>query len=583
MTKYVMWSVPCLFICVASALAAEPASQPADVRLGPLPNTNTVFTPAHYGRAAEWQRHRDWLRDQVRLAAGLIPEPPLTSLNPRIFGKLVRDGYTIEKVYFSSSPGIYVTGNLYRPLHAEGKCPGVACPHGHWKNGRLHHDETGSIPARCITLARHGAVVFAYDMVGYNDGAMKFKHSAPELDTRQTALWGIGHLQLQTWNSVRVIDFLQSLPDVDPKRIGVTGASGGGTQTFILAAVDDRVTVACPVNMISSTMQGGCICENAPCLRIDTNNMEIGALFAPKPMLMVSATGDWTKLTPTVEYPFIRGIYELYGRADHVANVHIDAPHNYNRQSREVMYQFFGQWLGLGPAPSTVGPASGGVGPASSRSESGVGLASSQSEIHEGDIPVEKPEDMLVFSNPADVPADMPTAEQVVERKKAEFRQLLKGYRPNSRRGGSPVAGLDLGHLGRVFRQHAIGYPDVHTDTPKNSCRVEQDERKQIRYRGALGWQGRLVPILGLIPSRDAGPGCVIVVDPDGIGAVDKHRQFVERLLGAGRRVVFVEPFSTGSHKRPATQPADGQRFFPTFNRTDAAEAVYDLLTVFAA
>ena len=220
----------------------------------------------------------------------------------------------------------------------------VACPHGHWKQGRINHEELGSIPARCIMLAKFGAVVFAYDMVGYNDSGKQFDHRATALwNEPANALWGFGILGLQTWNSVRVIDFLQSLPDVDPKRIGVTGASGGGTQTFILSAIDDRVSVAAPVNMISSTMQGGCICENAPLLRIGTNNMDIGALFAPKPLLMVSATGDWTTKTPQVEFPMIRGVYELFGAADRVANVHVDAPHNYNKASREAMYKFFGK------------------------------------------------------------------------------------------------------------------------------------------------------------------------------------------------------------------------------------------------
>src|SRR4029078_9808324 len=156
------------------------------------------------------------------------------------------------------------------------KSPGVLCPHGHWPHGRLEQSELGNIPARCIMLARMGCTVFAYDMVGYNDSKRQIDHriNTPALD-----LWGITSLHLQTWDSIRAIDFLQSLPEVDPNRIGVTGASGGGTQTFILTAVDDRVSVACPVNMISHSMQGGCVCENAPCLRIDTNNMEIGALF----------------------------------------------------------------------------------------------------------------------------------------------------------------------------------------------------------------------------------------------------------------------------------------------------------------
>src|SRR2546426_1367857 len=102
---------------------------------------------------------------------------------------------------------------------------------------------------------------------------------------------------LQLWNSMRALDFLRSLPEVDPERIGCTGASGGGTQTFLLAAVDDRVRASAPVNMISADFQGGDLCENAPDLRVDTFNVEIAALTAPRPMVMISNTGDWTKTT----------------------------------------------------------------------------------------------------------------------------------------------------------------------------------------------------------------------------------------------------------------------------------------------
>jgi hypothetical protein len=95
--------------------------------------------------------------------------------------------------------------------------------------------------------------------------------------------------------------------------------------------------------MISAIMQGGGQCENAPGLRVDTFNVEIGAMMAPRPMLMIAATGDWTKNTPREEYPAIRSIYELYDRAANLEMVQIDAPHNYNQASREAMYSFFGK------------------------------------------------------------------------------------------------------------------------------------------------------------------------------------------------------------------------------------------------
>src|SRR5581483_7455237 len=123
---------------------------------------------------------------------------------------------------------------------------------------------------------------------------------------------------LQTWNSIRSLDFLASLPDVDASRIGMTGASGGGTQTFILAAIDDRLAAAFPAVMVSTAMQGGCVCENCSLLRMGTGNIELAGLFAPKPLAM-SAANDWTKDLMTKGYPELRGLYALYGAEEKVA------------------------------------------------------------------------------------------------------------------------------------------------------------------------------------------------------------------------------------------------------------------------
>jgi hypothetical protein len=214
-------------------------------------NTPYAFTP--YPDAAAWLARARFLREQVLVSAGLWPMPEKGPLNAQVFGRIERGDYSIEKVYFESHPGFYVTGNLYRPVGKAGPFPGVLSPHGHWDYGRLENGADGSIPARCITLARQGYVVFSYDMVGYND-SRQVDHRL--LDPR-LAQWGIGSLGLHLWNSIRSVDFLESLPDVDKSRLVCTGASGGGTQTFLLAAVDDRIKVTAPVNMISHYMQGG--------------------------------------------------------------------------------------------------------------------------------------------------------------------------------------------------------------------------------------------------------------------------------------------------------------------------------------
>jgi dienelactone hydrolase len=303
-----------------------------------IPSTDTKFTAPSFTSLAEWKARRAGLQKQVLSATGLLPFPERNPLNAQVFGKITYADYSIEKVYIETLPGFYLAGNLYRPAGKPGPFPGMLAPHGHAQYGRLADDELFSVPSRGINHARQGYVVFAYDMIGYTD-TVQLPHVFG--NTPQEQLWSFGPLALQTWNSVRALDFLQTLPDVDKDRLLVTGESGGGTQTFLLCAVDDRPKWSAPVNMISLLMQGGSPCENAPSLRVGTNNVEIAALMAPKPMLMVSATGDWTRNTLKEEYPAMKKIYELYDAGSQVETVQIDAPHNYNKASREQVYKFF--------------------------------------------------------------------------------------------------------------------------------------------------------------------------------------------------------------------------------------------------
>ena len=162
---------------------------------------------------------------------------------------------------------------------------------------------------------------------------------------------------LQTWNSIRALDFLVSLPDVDAKRIGMTGASGGGTQTFILCAIDDRPAVAFPAVMVSTGMQGGCICENCSYLRQGAGNVDLAAVFAPKPLGM-SGANDWTVAIEKKGLPELKALYKLYGAEDRVmAKCFPQFGHNYNQVSREVMYNWFNKYLNLGqPEPVVEKP-----------------------------------------------------------------------------------------------------------------------------------------------------------------------------------------------------------------------------------
>lgn len=311
--------------------------------LGDSRNLNGAHTDAHfatvpYASVADWKARIPVLQRQIRTAAGLFPWPARNNLNARRFGSLVSRNVRIENYAIETLPGFRLAGNLYLPVRAKGKLPAILVPHGHWKHGRIEHRPDYSVPALCLNLAAQGYVAFAYDMVGYND-TLQLPHSFGETQAEQ--LWSFHPLGIQLWNSIRAVDFLTSLPEVDARRIGVTGASGGGTQAFLLAAVDSRIAAAAPVDMVSHTFQGDDACEMAPGLRVDTNNVEIAAMMAPKPLLLISSTRDWTRSTPSAEFPAIQSIYRLYGAAASVSYAHIDAKHNYNRESREAAYRFF--------------------------------------------------------------------------------------------------------------------------------------------------------------------------------------------------------------------------------------------------
>jgi len=362
---------------------SAPNQAPADSRLARQRDYDTVteWQPAAASKS-DWEKQAAHVREQILVAAGLWPLPAKTPLNAVIHGKIDRDEYTIEKVSFASFPGHYVTGNLYRPKKAppQGqKLPAVLSPHGHWNNGRFFEASEGAVKkelasgaektaegakyplqARCAMLARMGCVVFHYDMVGNADSKpiihRRAGNTPPEgFETAEATLHLQSVLGLQTWNSIRALDFITSLPEVDGSRVAVTGSSGGGTQTMVLAAIDPRVAVSFPAVMVSQNMQGGCVCENNSLLRVGLNNIAIAAAFAPKPQAMTGAD-DWTKDIETKGLPQLKKIYALYGEGseNNVAAWYRPFPHNYNQVARELMYNWLNAHLKLGLAEPVI-------------------------------------------------------------------------------------------------------------------------------------------------------------------------------------------------------------------------------------
>ena len=491
----------------------------------------------------DWLRRAGDLRRQIQVSAGLWPPVEKSPLKARIFGKVSKGDYSIEKVFFESYPGFYVTGNLYRPLGKEGPFPGVLTPHGHWAYGRLENQSLASMPGLAINLARQGHVVFAYDMLAYNDSRQVQDHRRP-LD-RSFSLWGIGWLGIQLWNSIRSVDFLQSLPDVDPDRLGCTGASGGGTQTFLLTAVDDRVKVSAPVNMISHYMQGGCICENQANLRLDTNNMEIAALMAPRPLLMVSASGDWTRETPRVEFPAVRSVYRLLGDADKVQTMQAMADHNFNRESREAVYAWFGRWL-LGESDA--------------------------SEFAEKRFRLGSPSELLVFFG-RDLPESAVTEEEMLASLKDRHRRQIDRLRPRDSESLSRFRKLMSPALRHAL---AAGSPSpgqvlaVPAPSPKQGA-------SETFYIGRRGGGDRVPAVLWFPKGKRRNLTATLLVHPEGREALEAPgASWVRPLLARGHLVMSIDAFNTGAARarRDRSDP-----FFTTYNRTDDSHRVQDILT----
>jgi hypothetical protein len=503
-----------------------------------------VYTFPSYPTRQSWEDRSEYLRKRILTSTGLLPMPEKCPLNPKVTGKIEGDDYTIENVYFESFPGFFVFGNLYRPKGKQGPFPGIANPHGHWVHGRLEHQELGSIPGRCINFARQGFVSFAYDMIGYNDSKLQVPHTFG--GEPKDYLWGISLMGLQLWNSIRVLDYLQSLPDVDPDRIACTGASGGGTQTFMLMSIDKRVKVSSPNVMISAYMQGGCLCENAPNLRVDCFNVEIGAMMAPRPMIMLSCTGDWTSRTPDVEYPATQSIYRMYNAVDKIANTHVDAGHNYNQESREAVYGWFNKWL------------------------LGIGDGSS---IKETPFELPLPEKMLNFPD-GKLPENAVTGEQLVSNLIKDAEAQMQSLKPKD--AATLEAYRDV--MGTAYK-YALSVKQPQTCDLNIEIVNEEKKEGYSLKRIIIGRKqiGERMPALLFVPEHPTG--AVLVVHPDGKSALadgDSPSELVKGLLAKNKIVLGIDTFKTG--ETSLLKRDESKNHFYTYNLSDTALRIQDIL-----
>jgi hypothetical protein len=513
--------------------------------------TNREGADFHPPTSADaWRERAIRLREQMLVTLGLWPMPERTPLNPQVSGTLERDGYTIEKVVLHTLPGFTLSGNLYRPAGPPRRRPAVLCPHGHWSDGRVNVE----VQHRCIRLAKLGCVVFLYDMVGYND-SKPFPHAFLNDRLRR---WGLSLATLQTWNSIRALDWLTSLPDVDPTRIGCTGASGGGTQTFLLTALDPRVAVAAPVVMVSDSFQGGCSCENAAGLRLGTDNVEFAALAAPRPLILIGATGDWTAKTMSRAFPAIRGVYSLIGSLDRVEAAVFDFPHNYNQTSRNAVYAFLGRWL--------------------------LGIDDPQLTREDDQQSPEPPENLLTFNADHPPPADRLTPEQLEAELIRRQNQQLESLAPSSPAPARWEASRRL--LSTALRTRVgLVIPPPETITHREIRRIAREDLIIIHSRLSRRGAGDAIPVVQLIPPRPTGR-LTVIATPQGKAALatlaGDPAEPARTLLELGQCVVGFDPLFVGESVEPASpsfrRPETDH--FDTYNPSLPADQIQDLATV---
>ncbi|MCB1065633.1 MAG: acetylxylan esterase [Verrucomicrobiae bacterium] len=617
-------------LAIAGLATIARADGPRVLQSGELPNDARLAEPVSLhdyhpfrpvASAAEWEQRQRDIRDRVQLAAGLWPMPTKTPLNVVIHGKVDMDDYSVERVFFESMPGNFVSGSLYRPAGESlaigvknGKRPGVLCPHGHWKDARFYDAGEAAakqqivigaerfesaarnpLQARCVQLARMGCVVFHYDMIGDSDSIQFAEHRrgprghmiSPELGK-----WGFvspqstARLQtnfgLQTWNSVRALDFLLGLEEIDPARVLATGASGGGTQTQMVSAIDDRVTASFPCVMPSTAMQGGCTCENSHLLRIGQGNIDIAAATAPRPLGMTAAD-DWTIELETKGYPDLVKLYTMVGAPkNYEAHFNIHFKHNYNHVSRTQMYQFVNRHFALGL----------------------------KSPVLERDFTRLEKADLTVWTeaHPA------PTGDQIGD---THERALNQWWATDSDAQVAPLLAPKDAEA-RTKTQAVIGRAvellinrKLPTAEEVNFGLVGKEERNGfIEMTGLIGNDAHAeeVPAAFAFPGKDLWKGKVVIwISPEGkAGLFDGNagtlREPVRQLVDRGIAVVGLDLFKQGEFLNPGETvtenprttyskkgdelPADSwQRsavYFYGYNDSIFARRVHDILTAVA-
>ena len=293
---------------------------------------------AQYKTVEEWEKRKAELKPCLKEALQLSDLPAAPNSKPIITAKRIFDGYTVENIAIEILPGVWINGSLYKPNKFKGKIPVILNPDGHWEKQRYRAD----CQYRCAAMARMGAMAFSYDLFAWGESLLQFKTE----DHRRSLA-----MTIQALGAIRILDYLLAQKDADTNRVAITGGSGGGSHTVLMTALDDRIKVSAPVVSLSSYFYGGCPCESGMDIHAcggRTNNVEIAAMAAPRPQLVVSDGGDWTDKMPEHDFPYLQKMYSWYNKKENVVNVHLpNDKHDFGITKRTPLYEFMAKHLSL--------------------------------------------------------------------------------------------------------------------------------------------------------------------------------------------------------------------------------------------
>jgi acetyl esterase/lipase len=314
----------------------------------------------------DWEKQRPELRRQFLDMLGLWPLPPRTDLKAVVTGKVEAEHFTVEKLHFQSRPGLYVTANLYVPKHAPLPAPAVlyVCGHANTVVDKVSYGSKVNYQHHPAWFAEHGYVCLILDTLQYGEieGIHHGTHPRLKLNWWWWHTVGYSPAAVECWNAMRALDYLQTRKEVDPKRLGVTGRSGGGAYSWWLAAADDRPQCIIPVAGIADLhahvvagvlppYQKGVISGHCDCMYF-TNTYRwdfplVAALCAPRPLMLGNSDADG--IFPVPGYRRLAEkvwpIYDLYGARDRFVLLETAGPHRDTPELRLGAYRWMNRWL----------------------------------------------------------------------------------------------------------------------------------------------------------------------------------------------------------------------------------------------